>query len=125
MNKNIYVLILLIVLVLTGCTAKTAADPVLPATYNVTGNWEYTLSVPGGNVYDEGTIEFTGTASEGTWSLLNFYDVEYNGTYTMIGNTITLTGDETWDGSFADADHISGQWRNNEESGEWKASRKN
>jgi len=118
-----YPLILAVLLSVVGCTTSTDTDVETPS-HHIAGSWEYTLTASDGNVYDEGTIEFTGTSNQGKWTLLNFYDVEYDGTYTVNGNTISMAGDETWQGSFADDTHINGQWQNDEASGKWTAVKK-
>jgi len=119
-----YLLILIAFLWVAGCAAKSETKIETPAAHNIVGKWEYTLTASDGNVYDNGTIEFKGIPNQGTWTLLNFYDVEYKGTYTVNGNTISLLGDEKWEGNFLDDTHITGQWQNNEASGEWTAVKK-
>ena len=118
-----YLFTLAVLLSVVGCASSPEADVETPL-HNIVGSWEYTLTASDGNVYDSGTINFDGNASQGNWTLLNFYDVEYSGTYTVNGNAITLTGDETWQGNFADDTHITGQWQNDEANGEWTAEKK-
>jgi len=62
-----------------------------------------------------------GDAQSGDWTLYNFYDVEYTGTYTVSGTEVVLDGDEHWTGSFMDAGHMEGTWQSPEESGTWAA----
>lgn len=124
MKKIRSLLVWVALLSVAGCTVNPEPAAEIPAAYDIVGTWEYILTTPDGNVYDEGTIEFTGTSNQGDWTLLNFYDVEYAGTYTVIGDTISLVGDETWQARFADETHITGQWQNEEASGEWTATKK-
>jgi hypothetical protein len=124
MKKIRSLLVLIALLSAVGCTVKFDANEITPAAHNIVGEWEYTLTASDGNVYDNGTIEFTGDPNQGNWTLLNFYKIEYSGTYTVNGNTISLVGDENRDGSFVDATHITGQWQNDEADGEWTAVKK-
>ncbi len=75
------------------------------------------------NTYDSGTITFTGNAASGTYTEMNFYDVAYEGTYTVTGQTVKLAGDETWSGAFKNATHLHGIWKHPDdgESGFWEA----
>ena len=66
------------------------------------------------NTYDHGTIAFSGSPAKGTYLEVNIYEVEYKGEYQVKGAALTLTGDETWQGTFADADHISGTWQHDD-----------
>ena len=124
MKKIRSLLVLIALLSITGCTAEPAKNTEIPAAYDILGKWEYALTTPDGNVYDNGTMEFTGTLNQGNWTQLNFYNIEYDGTYTVTGDAISLAGDETWQGHFVDSTHMSGQWKNNEASGEWTAVKK-
>jgi len=117
------VIVLIVLLSVVGCSSKPEITVEAPL-YNIAGNWEYTLTASDGNVYDNGTIEFTGTPNQGNWTLQNFYDIEYSGTYTVSGNTVSLVGDEVRQGSFVDDTHITGEWENEEANGEWTAVRK-
>lgn len=123
MKKIGPLLFLVALLSIAGCTAQPAKNTE-PAAYDILGTWEYTLTTPDGNEYDTGTMEFTGDSNQGNWTQLNFYDIEYTGTYTVSGDSISLAGDATWQGHFIDSTHISGQWQNNEASGEWTAVKK-
>ena len=117
-------LALIVLLTVVGCTAKPDKNTGIPPAYNIVGEWEYTLTTPDGNVYDDGTMDFTGDASQGNWTQLNFYEIKYEGTYTVSGDTISLAGDENWKGQLVDETHMTGQWQNNESSGEWTAVKK-
>jgi len=122
MKKIKSLLVLIALLSIAGCTSKP--KNVEPAAHNIIGKWEYTLTTPDGNEYDNGTMEFIGNSDQGTWTQLNFYNIEYSGTYTVSGDAISLAGDATWQARFADETHINGQWQNNEASGEWTAVKK-
>jgi uncharacterized lipoprotein NlpE involved in copper resistance len=124
MKKSTILLILAIVFSLVGCTSGQDANAESQTAFNILGEWEYTLIATDGNTYDNGTITFKGDASRGTWTQLNFYEIEYSGTFTVKGNVITLAGDGIWQGNITDASHMSGEWQNNEASGEWTAVKK-
>jgi hypothetical protein len=111
----------MIAIFLAGCGAQTAANTEVPPVYNILGEWEYTLTATDGNTYDSGKTTFTGTSSQGNWTQLNFYEVEYSGTFTVTGDLISLTGDGIWQGNITDASHMNGTWQNNEASGQWTA----
>ncbi|MBI3168595.1 MAG: hypothetical protein HYZ22_08965 [Chloroflexi bacterium] len=123
MKKIRPLLVLIALLSIASCTAQPAKNTE-PAAYDILGKWEYTLTTPDGNEYDNGTMEFTGTSDQGNWTQLNFYNVEYTGTYSVTGDAISLVGDATWQGHFVDTTHMSGEWQNNEASGEWTAVKK-
>lgn len=101
--KSILTVAVLSVLVLL--TACAAAD------YDIRGTWDYVMTDTNQNTYDEGTITFEGSPTKGTYLQINIYDVDYEGEYTVQGTTLVLTGDESWNGEMADADHISGTWQ--------------
>lgn len=122
--KKTAILFLVTAVFLAGCGSQTAASTEVSPAYNILGEWEYTLIATDGNTYDSGTITFAGASDQGTWTQLNFYEVEYTGTFTVSGNAIRLTGDATWQGQITDASHMNGTWQNNEASGEWTAVKK-
>ena len=105
MKPKITHLLILSILVVFALTACTSAD------YDVRGTWQYVMTDSNLNTYDEGTITFNGTPTKGTYLQLNIYDVEYEGDYAVQGTMLVLTGDESWNGEMADADHISGTWQ--------------
>lgn len=109
-SKNkLYALFIVLVLVLVLTACQSTAD------HDIRGTWEYSMTDSNENTYDAGTITFDGTATKGTYSQVNIYDVNYDGDYTVKGSTLTLTGDESWQGEFTDTDHISGTWNHAEE----------
>lgn len=122
--KKTVVLFMLVAIVLTGCGGQTTASTKAPPAYNILGEWEYTLIAADGNTYDSGKIIFTGESNQGSWTQLNFYEVEYRGTFTVNGSAINLTGDGIWQGQISDASHMNGTWENNETSGKWTAIKK-
>lgn len=76
------------------------------------------------NTYDEGTITFEGSPTQGTYLQFNIYDVDYDGEYSVRGTTLVLTGDESWKADILDADHITGTWQHEEgQSGTFEAVR--
>lgn len=123
MKKFNSLLVLIVLLSVVGCGSKPETNVEAP-TYNIVGSWEYTLTTQNANIYDDGTMEFTGDAMQGNWTQLNFYEIEYEGTYTVSGDTISLAGDENWTGRIVDETHMTGEWQNNDASGEWTAVRK-
>ncbi|MFZ5856421.1 MAG: hypothetical protein ACOYZ6_06285 [Chloroflexota bacterium] len=122
--KKTVILTIVFTIFLAGCGSQSAAGTEVPPAYNILGEWEYTLIATDGNTYDNGTITFAGTSDQGSWTQLNFYEVEYAGTFTVNGDAIRLTGDVTWMGQITDASHMNGTWQNNEASGEWTAVKK-
>jgi hypothetical protein len=124
MNKIPSLLIVAVLFLVVGCAPQNAPSAEPSAMFDVVGEWDYTMTNSDGNNYDDGTIKFTGTATQGEWTLVNFYEVEYTGSYTVSGDGISLTGDETWQGRFVDGSHISGTWQKDDANGTWSAVRK-
>lgn len=92
----------LITVFLVSCAPKTDFD--------IRGEWEYTMTDTNGNTYDAGTMTFSGEPAKGTYLEINIYEVEYEGEFTVNGSTVKLTGYETWEGSFTDANTLTGTW---------------
>ncbi len=121
MRRMTFALLLLVLLGLfSGCSSQPDVLPQTPEptlavpVYSVLGTWEYTLVEKAtGNAYDSGTLTFTGTESEGKYRMLNFYEVEYLGTYVVNGLEVIL-GMENFamTGGFTGVDTISGTWEN-------------
>lgn len=111
-KKVLWVLVLLAAIV-SSCDR--------PAEYDIRGTWRYTQYHLDGLPYDNGTITFDGAPRSGDWTLNNFYDVSYTGTYLVSGTQVVLDGDEHWNGNFMDAQHMEGTWQGAEESGTWDA----
>ncbi len=124
--KKIILLLTLLALFLAGCGDKN--EELYPPTYTITGEWEYTMSEldQQDTAYDSGTITFTGSASEGTYTLLNFYEIEYTGTYVVSNIAFSLEGDDglVVQGSFPEPGHLFGTWENDETGGLWTAVQK-
>jgi hypothetical protein len=93
---------LLLSLLLAGCSPT--------AEFDIRGDWNYTLIASDGNVYDAGTITFTGKGTAGTYAEINVYQVAYKGEFSMQGKALLLTGDEIWKCTVADANNFSGTW---------------
>lgn len=95
-------------LLLTGCFSAPKDSP-QPA-FDIRGEWEYTMTASDGNTYDAGTITFGDEPAKGTYQQRNIYQVDYEGEFTVFGTTLTLTGDETWQGTLMDVNTIEGIW---------------
>lgn len=95
-------LFLLACLLLAGCAPQ--------ADFDIRGEWDYTMTSDDGNTYDAGTITFSGQPARGTYLQFNFYQIEYDGGYTVNGADLELTGHETWQGTITDANSMSGSW---------------
>jgi hypothetical protein len=94
------------------------------ADYDIRGTWDYTMVLADGNTYDTGTITFSGEPGKGTYLQVNIYTVAYEGEFTVKGAEIKLTGDETWQGTLANADEMSGAWAHQGEArGTWTATK--
>jgi hypothetical protein len=119
MNKKAFLTIILFLTlwISASCNAK--------AEYDVTGVWQYTLTDQQGNTYDAGTIAFDGSPTKGTYIQINIYQINYSGKYEVSGSAIQLSGDETWQGTFSDANHLNGTWTHKDEnsSGRWTATK--
>lgn len=95
--------------IITACTPE--------ADYDVRGTWTYTMLAPNGDTYDTGVITFRGKPSRGVYEQRNIYDVDYEGEYMVKGTTITLSGDETWQGAITGPNQMSGTWVHEDETG--------
>lgn len=116
--RRIVLPLLLSILLLSAC-ASPGAD------FDIRGEWSYTMTASDGNTYDNGTITFSGEPTQGTYHQVNVYQVEYEGDFSVLGTDLTLTGDETWEGTIVDANTLSGTWTHPDgASGTFTASRK-
>jgi len=107
---------MIIVMLCTACGGK--------ADYDIRGTWDYTMELADGATYDIGTITFSGEPDKGTYLQLPPFTVEYEGEYTVKGGNLKLTGDETWEGTLANAEEMSGVWSHQGEArGTWKATK--
>lgn len=114
-------LVTLTFLFLTACT--TPAEEAAAPEFDIRGEWTYTMTASDGNTYDEGTITFSGQPQAGTYQQVNFYQITYEGTYTVNGNSLQLSGHETWQGTISDANTIRGPWERDGASGFFTANR--
>jgi hypothetical protein len=104
---------------LSGCTSASSPD------FDIRGVWDYTMTGTGGNTYDVEVITFSSEPARGTFLEVNIYQVEYAGKFALKGNSLTLTGGETWQGVMVDANTIEGAWKHDDgASGTFTASRK-
>lgn len=107
-------LVMIISVMFTACGRK--------ADYDVRGAWDYTMVAEDGNIYDTGTITFSGEPGSGMFVQENIYSVLYEGEYTVKGVDIRLSGDESWEGILASATAMSGVWSHvGESKGTWTA----
>lgn len=112
----LYAVCIILVLFVTACQGS--------ADHDIRGEWDYVMIAADGNTYDAGTITFSGTATRGTFSEVNIYDVTYEGEYRVSGSRVTLSGDENWEGAFSAADMLSGTWQHDDgTNGTWTATR--
>jgi len=133
MKRTVFTVVLSALICISGfgCTPTPAAEPAqdeAPA-YSIQGTWEYVLYTEldgSSNEYDLGTITFTGDESAGNVSLLNFYEIEYPGTYIVSGSEVTIQMDQVWTGRFTDEQHLAGTGTaaDEEAGGEWEAVRR-
>jgi len=106
------------VVLCTACGAK--------ADYDIRGTCDYTRVLEDSSTYDIGTITFSGESGKGTYLQVNIYTVEYEGEFTVKGAESKLTGNETWQGTLANADEMSGAWAHQGEArGTWTVVREN
>jgi uncharacterized membrane protein YciS (DUF1049 family) len=123
--KKIIFLTLLLALLLVGCGAKN--DELFPATYDITGTWEYRMSEldQQATVYDSGTITLTGTVDEGTYIRVDANGNETTGTYIVSNIAFSFYGDDELivQGSFPEPGALFGSWEWQDEStgGLWTA----
>lgn len=122
--KRLFFFLALFILLLTSCGTPKVSEP--PA-YKIAGTWSYSMTEDAqqDRVYDARTISFSGTSGAGTYTLVNFYEEEYTGSYKVSNTTIVLTGNDGLmvEGSFSDDVHFSGTWKDTESSGSWTAIR--
>ncbi|MBT3322373.1 MAG: hypothetical protein HN392_08830 [Anaerolineae bacterium] len=120
MKKLIFILISLSLL-LTACGKESPPEP---ASFDITGTWEYTMTTEGSeDIYDSGTITFTGNPDTGEYIELNFYEIEYTGTYLVTKISVILAGDTEIQGSFTNENHMIGAWGDDDTNGRWEATR--
>ncbi|TAK11391.1 MAG: hypothetical protein EPO32_12245 [Anaerolineae bacterium] len=124
MNRFVIVMLCAVLLVACG-SADTPTVPADAPAFDVTGEWAYEMIAADGNVWDNGTITFKGSASSGAYNQINVYEIEYTGEYTAGGNALQLTGYLNWQGTFSDADTLSGTWVDdqNDQTGTFTATR--
>ncbi len=123
--KKIILLLILLALFLTGCGDKN--EELLPASYNITGEWTFRMSEldQQNTTYDSGTITFTGTVDEGTFVRISADGSETSGTYVVSNIAFSLEGDDGLiaQGSFPEPGALFGtwEWDTEETGGLWTA----
>ena len=123
--KKLILLLVLLTLPLTGCGAKN--DELLPATYDITGAWEYRMSEldQQNTTYDSGTLTLEGTVDEGTYIRVGANGDETTGTYVVSNIAFSLYGDDGLivQGSFPEPGALFGtwEWDTEETGGLWTA----
>jgi len=116
--SRIFFTLLLSALLVSACAAERPD-------FDIRGEWTYTMTATDGNIYDNGIITFRGKPAQGTYLQVNFYEVEYEGDFSVNGTDLVLTGDESWEATIVDADHLSGTWSHTDgASGTFTATRK-
>jgi hypothetical protein len=123
--KKLIPLLILLALLITGCGAKK--DPP-PATFDVTGTWEFRMSEHDKQAidYDTGTITFTGTPDGGEFTLSSDNGLEISGIYIVSGIAFSFETDIDFivQGSFPDEDNLFGSWEvSRDKGGLWTAER--
>ena len=128
--KKITLLVALFAILLTGCRSFEPDTP----DFDITGTWEYSMSKldEQDEVYDAGTITFSGTPSEGTYLFVNTQGEEMTGTYVVSRVVFGLDGGDEFrvKGSFPNADNLFGTWESGDSRGTvgkgglWTAERK-
>jgi len=114
---RIAIFFIVLPLLVSSCAPK--------ASFDIRGEWTYTMISADGNTYDTGAITFSGQPNKGTYLEVNIYEVEYNGGFTVNGTTLNLNDEETWIGTISDANTISGVWSHSDGvSGTFTAARK-
>lgn len=123
-----FVLIGLLAFACNGSSERIEAVTLAAPQYSILGIWDYALVAEhegSSYEYDSGTLAFEGTEAGGTFTLINFYEIEYKGAYTVDGKDVAITGSQIWTGAFTDATNMTGTWNSveGEESGTWTATR--
>lgn len=95
-------------------------------TDNIVGTWFYRQDDPEWNAVADGTITFTGSETSGTFTQLdNVNYATYNGSYTVEGSHVTITGSVfILTGVFTTSSRMDGTWHrvdNSEMRGTWWA----
>jgi len=124
--KKLIALLILLSLLLAGCGTKKAPPP---ATFDVTGTWEFRMSERDAQdvTYDTGTITFTGDPNGGEFTLISDNGLDISGTYIVSGIAFSFETDQEFviQGSFPDENNLFGSWEvSRDKGGLWTASRK-
>lgn len=116
-----WVFLMVISLFIGGC--GSSSDSTSPsATYSITGTWAYTLVTTDLGL-EAGTMTFIGTDVLGTFAIVKLSIEIDTGSYTVDDVTVTMTGSQTWSGTFSDESTMSGTWQDidTSTSGTWIA----
>lgn len=122
MNKALnlcWIFLIAISLLIGGC-GDSSTSPT--ATYSIGGAWVYTLLTTT-ETLDAGTITFVGADTAGAFTLVNTSADTETGVYSVNGVTVTMTGSQTWSGTFSNESTMSGTWKDSDTSasGTWIA----
>jgi hypothetical protein len=117
-----------LLLLFTICSLSACVPSTQDFSPNILGGWQYqVIETSSGNTYDQGSMVFRGSVSSGSFILTNFYDIDYEGQYTVDVEEKSLSLSEsgtTYIGFFSNPDTLRGTWEGNDTSGTWEASRK-
>ena len=87
---------------------------------DIRGDWKYEYKDMNFNVYDSGSISFSGSPVKGEYLVKNYYGYEYQGYYELKDGTYFITGSMNMELAQESKDKAQGTWKNGEDSGKVK-----
>lgn len=131
--KKLLALLLISTFILGGCLAaeeateeeateevvEEVAQPTEPNYEEaILGTWYFIMEAPGGSIEGPATFYDDGTVTSSYGDVTAYTDsgdinqrVDYNdsqGTWSVVGNTMTTSGGQAMEGTFSDETHMSG-----------------
>ncbi len=106
-KKNILFIPVILLLLFSGCETS---DDEESAVYDIRGTWTYAQYYAEGEVYDAGTIVFSGDTEEGNYTGMDYYGNSFSGTYTVEGLDVHIAGSKVLTGEFNDNNNMEGTW---------------